>query len=205
VLSRNALMSLSVLFSLCLLITTTMARAAANPEETAAAFVQGLGERAAKEVTNANASATEREARLRRLIETSIDLPVVGRSVLGRYWEETDAGQREEFLTLYLTYLARTYLKNLVDLAPETLHIVGTRQEGAVISVLSELIDDGQPIQIDWRVTMEAVGPRILDAISEGVSFVVTQRAEFASVIRRGGGKVDALLRALREKATARP
>jgi phospholipid transport system substrate-binding protein len=37
--------------------------------------------------------------------------------------------------------------------------------------------------------------------VVEGVSMAVTQRQEFASVIQRNGGQIDALLKLLREKA----
>jgi phospholipid transport system substrate-binding protein len=40
----------------------------------------------------------------------------------------------------------------------------------------------------------------VIDVVVEGVSMRVTQRDEFAAVIRRNGGKVEGLLAALRRK-----
>ncbi len=41
---------------------------------------------------------------------------------------------------------------------------------------------------------------KIIDIIVERVSMVTTQKEEFVSVIRRGGGKVESLLGELRER-----
>ena len=41
---------------------------------------------------------------------------------------------------------------------------------------------------------------KIADVTVEGVSMALTERQEFAAVIQRGGGQVDALLKLLREK-----
>ena len=56
------------------------------------------------------------------------------------------------------------------------------------------------PLKVDWRVGKSAKGYKINDVVVEGVSMAVTQRQEFASVIQRNGGQIDALLKLLREK-----
>jgi phospholipid transport system substrate-binding protein len=195
----------AVAFTLLLLIFASGAPARAQTEADAVTFVQGLGARAAEQVADPKASAAEREARLRRLVERNLDLQTLGRVVLGRYWEGMSESERAEFLPLYVGYLSRTYARSFVDLAPDSLKIRGSRMEGEMIVVLSEVSSPDGPFPIEWRVSRGPEGPRIVDVIAEGVSLAITQRAEFNSVIRRGGGQPAALLRALRERAAAQP
>ncbi len=44
---------------------------------------------------------------------------------------------------------------------------------------------------------------KISDVIVEGVSMLVTQRSEFASIIQRHGGQVQGLLDLMREKTAS--
>jgi len=54
-------------------------------------------------------------------------------------------------------------------------------------------------IDVSWQI--EAIGgkPVITDIIIEGVSLVVSQRADFSSIIRQQGG-LDGLIGLLRQK-----
>jgi phospholipid transport system substrate-binding protein len=54
-------------------------------------------------------------------------------------------------------------------------------------------------VKIDWRLRNKAGAWRILDIEVEGVSLAVTYRAEFSSVITNAGGRVESLLKKLRE------
>ena len=60
-----------------------------------------------------------------------------------------------------------------------------------------------QDMRIDWRVRHMDEGWKIIDVSIEGISMVVTQRSEFASVLRASGGDVQPLLNDLRAKWTA--
>jgi phospholipid transport system substrate-binding protein len=48
-------------------------------------------------------------------------------------------------------------------------------------------------------VRSEGGSHKIVDVLVEGVSMALTQRADFASVIQRGGGNVEVLLEHLRK------
>ena len=71
-----------------------------------------------------------------------------------------------------------------------------------VFIVSSEVLQPGgaPPITLLWRVVHSDVGFLIYDITVEGVSMAITQRSEFASVIRNGGGKISALIVALSKK-----
>ncbi|MCZ6863217.1 MAG: ABC transporter substrate-binding protein, partial [Alphaproteobacteria bacterium] len=56
------------------------------------------------------------------------------------------------------------------------------------------------PIRIDWRLLRRDETWRIVDVIVEGMSMVLSQRSEYAAVIKGDGGKISGLLIKLREK-----
>src|SRR5262249_62019908 len=86
----------------------------------------------------------------------------------------------------------------------QKMQIKGSRQAGEAVALVASLIDGapgGPPIKVDWRVGKSGEGYKIVDVIVEGISMAVTERQEFASVIQRNNGQVEALLKLLREKS----
>ena len=70
--------------------------------------------------------------------------------------------------------------------------------------VLTEMVrHQGAPRRVAWRVRRGRKGDNIVDVIVEGVSMVISQRAEVASVMRSNGGRIEGLLAALRATAAA--
>ena len=57
------------------------------------------------------------------------------------------------------------------------------------------------PVAIQWEVRNEGQGPRIVDVKSEGVSMIMTRRADFISYIRNHGGQVESLIDELEARA----
>ena len=56
------------------------------------------------------------------------------------------------------------------------------------------------PMKIDWRLVTDNGTYKISDIIIEGISMMVTQRSEFASVVQRNGGQVRGLIAMMRER-----
>jgi phospholipid transport system substrate-binding protein len=69
------------------------------------------------------------------------------------------------------------------------------------VIVSSEIISPSEaPVKVDWRLITDGGVFKISDVVIEGISMMVTQRSEFASVIQRHGGQVSGLLSLMREK-----
>ena len=58
-------------------------------------------------------------------------------------------------------------------------------------------------MKIDWRLVTDNGTYKITDIIVEGISMMVTQRSEFASVVQRNGGQVRGLIAMMREKTAS--
>jgi phospholipid transport system substrate-binding protein len=165
----------------------------------ARAFVGTLGEQAIQ-VLGPGVPEIQRQARFRELFRNDFDLPGIGQFVLGRYWRTATPQEQQEFLGLFQEYLVRAYSARLGAYGGEPFHVTGAHQNGEDTVVTSEIIRaNGNRIAVDWYLIGR--GPyKITDVYVAGVSMKVTQRDEFASVIQRNGGRVEALITQLRQK-----
>jgi phospholipid transport system substrate-binding protein len=192
----------SLLTTLLLLIAS--ASRAAPPNVIAAdanVFMNELWGRAV-EVLSKKAPLTERLARFRQLFHADFDGPGIARFVLGRYWRSASEQEQQEYLKLFEDYVVFVYGTRLSNFNGETFKVRGSRPEGNGLIVATDVISPGgePPVKIDWRLVTDNGAFKINDVIIEGISMMVTQRSEFASVIQRHGGQVGGLLALMREK-----
>ena len=197
--SLRAVARLSILLIVAALSAPVPARAAASD---AAGFISDLGERAINVLTSTK-SEPDRETAFRKLFDEGFDVPGIARFVLGPYWRTATDAQRDEFTKLFETYIIHAYVVRFSAYSGQQLKITGSRPEGDNTLVNSQItgISNSPPVKVDWRVAKLDSGYKITDVIVEGVSMAVTERQEFASVIQRGGGQLEALLKALRERS----
>ena len=98
--------------------------------------------------------------------------------------------------------MVATYARRLGNYAGEQLVIEGGRalgDRGALVR--SRIIrPQGEPLQVEWRVRRTAEGWKIIDVVLQGISMAVTHRSEFTAVIGGHGGRIDGLLKVLRDK-----
>lgn len=195
--ARIALVILAGL--LPLLSSVHPARAAKDP----AAFITDLGTRAIHVLTS-GLSDSEREKQFRALFEEGFNIPEISRFVLGPNWRTATEAQRQEFTKLFETYVVHAYSVRFGAYAGQQLKVLGSRPEGdnaAVVQSQIALPNSNQPpVRVDWRVSRNSDAYKINDVTVEGVSMALTQRQEFASIIQRNGGQLEALLKLLREK-----
>jgi phospholipid transport system substrate-binding protein len=168
-----------------------------------AAFIADLGSKAINVLTS-TASEAERERQFRVLFEQAFDLPAISRFVLGPYWRTATEAQHQEFTKLFENYVIHAYTVRFNAYAGQQLRVGSARPEGdsgaLVQSEIAMPNSNQPPVKVDWRVSKTGDSYKITDVTVEGVSMALTERQEFASVIQRGGGQIDALLKLLREK-----
>ncbi|MGE0724690.1 MAG: phospholipid-binding protein MlaC [Alphaproteobacteria bacterium] len=187
---------------LLLVVATVLSLGAgALAAETPKALIEDLGARAIKSLTG-NVPRPERESRFRTLLREGFDVAHIGRFVLGRYWRQASPEQQRQYLDLFEKFIVQAYAARFAEYSGEQFRVVGERQDGGETIVTSEVFKPGSPAtKVDWRVKADGA-PKIVDVVVEGVSMAVTQRSEFAAVIQRNGGSIDALIGALRQKTS---
>jgi phospholipid transport system substrate-binding protein len=190
-----------LLTTLSLLITTASLAAPPNAVASDAdVFMNDLWNRAV-EVLSKKVPLAERLARFRQLFQADFDGPGIARFVLGRYWRSASEEEQQEYLKLFEDYVVFVYGTRLSSFSGETFKVRGTRTDGNGTIVSTDIISPGDaPIKVDWRLVTENGAFKINDVIIEGISMMVTQRSEFASVIQRHGGQMGGLLALMRKK-----
>jgi phospholipid transport system substrate-binding protein len=194
--------SAAIAFVLLLLGTLAGGPGAARAHD-ARSFIANLGNEAIQ-VLGPSVSPTQRVARFRQLFHEDFDVPGIGQFVLGRYWRTASPAEQQEFLRLFQEYIVQAYASRLGEYGGEPFRVTGSRPAGDETVVTSEIDRrNGSRVQVDWYLVNRGGAPKISDVYVGGVSMKVTQRDEFASVIQRNGGCVDALLAQLRQKTAA--
>ncbi|MDP6707893.1 MAG: ABC transporter substrate-binding protein [Alphaproteobacteria bacterium] len=169
--------------------------------EAASRFMDDLAKQAIELLRRTRDDADSRQAAFRQLLSTGFDVPFIGRFALGRHWRGATTAQRQRYLALFTEFLIQTYTRRLSDYSSERFQITGARAAGKRDVIVQTRIErpDSASIRADWRVRGGAGGHRVIDVSVEGISMAVTQRTEFASVVRSHG--MDGLLQALESRA----
>ncbi len=163
-------------------------------------FVDNLAQEGIGFLGNEGMSHDDRKAAFKKLLGNKFDMQTIGRFALGRYWQTATPTQRKEYLSLFQRMTIEVYSQRFSDYQGQSLKVNGSRPEGAADTLVNSVIvqDSGPPVKVDWRVRQKDGGYKVVDVIVEGVSMAVTQRSDFASVIQRGGGRLEVLLAHLR-------
>jgi phospholipid transport system substrate-binding protein len=185
-------------------LSVTPARAADEP----AAFIQNLGDQAIQILQNKQLGQKEREVQFNRLFTEGFDVAEIGRFVLGRYWNVASPDQQQQYQKLFATYVVAVYANRFSQYSGEKFTVSSSQTTPDGASVASQIIrpNGGPPINIVWKIAKESGGFKIRDVVAENLSMTITQRAEFASVVERGGGGaagIDALNNTLKQKIAA--
>jgi len=199
------MMRRSLLTSLFLLMSTAALAAppVVNPAD-AVAFMNQLWARAV-EVLNKKSDPALRQERFRQLFHADFDCPGIARFVLGRYWRDASEEEQKDFVKLFEEYVVFVYTARLSNFGGQDFKIRGSRSDGDGVMVSTDVFSPGgsSPLKIDWRLVSDNGTYKINDVIVEGVSMLVTQRSEFASIVQRNGGQVRGLLAMMREKTAS--
>ncbi|MGH6990325.1 MAG: MlaC/ttg2D family ABC transporter substrate-binding protein [Stellaceae bacterium] len=191
------------LLSLTLLVPAVAPRAAVAPPSGPGHFINHLVNAALQVLAQHGLTAAQREQRFDQLLTQNFDVPRIARFVLGRYWRTASPAERQKFIDVYRSFIVVSYATRFSQYSGETVKVTHVRRETADISVVSSEIvhPNGEPpVKVSWRVRKGRNGYKIIDVGVEGVSMMLTQREEFASVIERNGGTVAGLTSAIEQK-----
>ena len=173
--------------------------AGSSPE--AQKFIEDFGNEAIESLTENGLTDQVRMDRFRNLYKKDFATDAIVRFVLGPYWKKSSKEDRKKFAKLLEDYVVVSFAPKWKHYSGETFSVYDSIEESSkIILVRSDVTpSEGTSIKLDWRVGND--NPfRIYDIAVEGVSMIVTQRSEFMSVIKNGGGTITPLITALEEK-----
>jgi len=148
-------------------------------------------------------TGADREAAIRQVLRTNFDLPAMGRTALGKHWNDASEAQRTRFLAAVETAEARAYSERFGQYAGQTLTVGKVMARPNGVTVVDSRLNQtsGQPIKLEWEVRNGGQGPLVTDVKVEGVSMVMTRRSDFNSYIQNNGGTVEPLIKELEARA----
>ena len=188
-------------------IVTVGGLQATASDDRAIAYVQGLGDDVIAILNDkANSTLAEREAAFRAVIARGFDIRTVSRFVLGRYWTSATDEQRAAFSSLFPDFIARVYASRFDSYSyggeQFIVNAVIADESGDTI-VRSQVArpSGADPVRLDFRVRSRDGNHTVVDLYVEGISMLLTHRAEFSSVVNRKG--IDGLLSDIRARVEA--
>ncbi len=166
-------------------------------------FVENLGKQVIEKVSNVNLSESERIVNFRNLYLDSFDNYYISRFVLGQYWKRLDSNMRKQFIESFNDYIVNTYapkFKGWEGTFKATDSLLENNYYNVKMNVLNK---DGPTLKFMWKIYLDKnKNFKILDVNIDGVSMLVTQRAEFMSVIKNNPKGVIGLIEAMEKKTS---
>ncbi len=175
------------------------AQAAGTPEDAARAVVEGLLAESHAAMTAEGLDEGARMARVEAAVSEAFAFDVWQRFLVGD--RELTEAQRETFRALLPGFLAALYAERFGRGLAEAPEVTGTgvaRRDILVEAVFPRA--EGPPLPVTYRMReADDGGPRVIDIMVGGVSFLLLKRDEFGALIEKEG--VEALLARMRERA----
>ena len=164
-------------------------------------FVEKLGKQVVEKVSNTEITEQERYNNFKTLYLSSFDNYYISRFVLGRYWKSIDKGIQQQFVDSFNNYIVATYAPKFKGWEG-TFKAVESLFENNYYNVKMDILNkDGPTLKMMWKIYINKNEEfKILDVNIDGVCMLVTQRAEFLSVIKNHPNGVKGLIDAMDKK-----
>lgn len=166
-------------------------------------FVQNVADTVLAIFNNPKLSRANKEAQMYPIAVKSFDVPRTARFVLGRFWKDTPAKQREEFEKTFEHYMVHIYTGQFDQYHDVDFRVTSEKPSDATRTLVRTRItrhDGGPPLTVDWWVVQTGNTHKIIDVSVEGVSQLLVLRDQFIAVIENHDNSVAALIEHLREK-----
>jgi phospholipid transport system substrate-binding protein len=197
---RRLLLS-SPLLAAGLLAPPRAAEAAIDPAR-ATAFIEAAGNELVAAINDPNLDLPARRERVAAILRRTVDIEGTGRFILGRYARQATPAELAEYNRLFDDIIVRNLSARFGEYRGVRFSLGRSQQRTEEDVLVNTIIErPNQPaFSLDWRVSEINGQPKVVDVIAEGTSLRLTTRSEYAAVIQRGGGRVAALLEAMRNQ-----
>ena len=135
------------------------------------------------------AHASDRRKQLREIADGLFDFEEMSRRTLATHWQKRTPDERQQFSTLFADLLENTYFTQIDTYSGGgTVKYVAENVTGDQATVRTVIVTaKGTEIPADYRMHQKAGKWLVYDVSIEGVSLVNNYRAQFNSIIQRGG------------------
>ena len=119
---------------------------------------------------------------------------------MGRAWRQASPQQQDQMVEQFKMLLIRTYSGALSQVRDQTVQFKPFRADPGATDVVvrSSVINNGQPVELDYRLYKTAQGWRVYDLNVAGAWLIQAYQQQFAEKINQGG--VSGLLQFLTQR-----
>lgn len=146
-----------------------------------------------------DANTTERDRRVRLLIDERFDWDTMARAAMGPHWRSLDEARKKEFVGLFNSLIKKNYLSEVEDYTGEKIAYKSANKDGkysTVSMVLTTL--RGTEVPVMYRLLQKGDDWFVYDVTIEGVSMVNNYRSQINSIL--SGGTYADLIRRLKAR-----
>ncbi len=166
-------------------------------------FISDLANQAMTSLTEVGLDKDVRRQRFRQLMLDRFAFKGIAKWVLGRYWRRASEAERTQYLMLFEDLMVVSYADRFGNYSGGNLVVTKAEmhnQKDALVHSKLIRAKTAEPVDVIWRVRESKESYKVVDVMVEGLSMGLTQQKEFASFIRKNGGKVSGLLDELRKR-----
>lgn len=120
--------------------------------------------------------------------------------VMGRAWSQASPQQQAQITDEFKKLLVRTYAGAISQIRDQTVQYRPFRAapEDTDVVVRTQVINNGEPIQLDYRLEKTAAGWKVYDINVLGAWLIEAYRSQFSQLISQQG--IDGLLKFLQDR-----
>ena len=163
-------------------------------------FVSNFADNAISILSNESLNASQKNTRFTELVMSSIDMNLISKFVLSKYWKLATDDQKKAYQVAFKQYFISSYANKLDQYSGEKVVIVSSNAAKKFVIVKSNIVRDGTDtlkIELDWRLLTRDGRTKIIDLSIEGISLIIAQREEFQSFLANNDNSLDALINKL--------
>ena len=166
----------------------------------ASSFIEEFGAKLVA-IVNGEGSLSEKQQRLRPLIDSAVDVDGIAKFCLGRFNATATPQQLQEFTKLFHAVLVDNISSKIGEYRGVTFHMTESSMRGseAYVGTIVQRPNTAAT-NVRWVVSLASGTPKVVDVVAEGTSLRLTQRSDYASYLSHNANNLDALISAMRRQ-----
>lgn len=151
-------------------------------------------------LNDTNISQSNKSLKISKMLAENMDTEWMGRFTLGRLIRTVSESQASAFLSTYKNYVITNYSKTLTLYKGEKVEVQDAQKMNEEFSIVKTQVykSDGNVINVNYLVHKVDGNFKVCDVITEGISLINSQKAEYGSII--AGSGIEKLITELKAK-----
>jgi phospholipid transport system substrate-binding protein len=154
--------------------------------------------------SNKTLSIEEKKISITEIVKNKMDLPVVSKRVVSRYWKKANKEDKKEFISLFTQVIVNTYASLLNQYNNEEVEFLKEEiKKGKYAKVNTNIVLTDKKIPVNYKLLLRNDQWRIYDFSAEGVSLISTYTNDYKATLKRSG--LAGLNEVLKKKVADKP